>query len=394
MSRTIGFILAGVIVVLCVVASIILVGLRPPNEPQIPPSLAPYVSTASIMIGDGAIPIYGGGTVIPRSELSVTAEVSGRVVWVNPLFQSGGRVTSGEILFRLDDADYQSQLQRARANVASQEVELMRVTAEAKIAETQFENWNRQDTTGSPSSLALWEPQIQAVQVALSRDQTELDEAELNLSRTIVRSPFAAAVVSESVTVGQFVRAGETVGNLYGIDLVEIVVSLPDESAALIPELWQLKPDSRSRSVVAKVIARYGDREYWWKGYVDRAEASIAQQTQTIEVVIQVPKPFTSGIASDSESTSIPPLLVGMYVDVVIDGLQPQEYFVARRTALKPDNEVWVVQENRTIRRIPVEVLQRSQDEVFLRGALESGQKVVLSGLDAVVDGMSVRIDS
>jgi len=83
-----------------------------------------------------------------------------------------------------------------------------------------------------------------------------------------------------------------------------------------------------------------------------------------------------------------------MYVDVVIDGLQPQEYFVARRTALKPDNEVWVVQENRTIRRIPVEVLQRSQDEVFLRGALESGQKVVLSGLDAVVDGMSVRIDS
>jgi len=393
MSRRIGFIVAGVIVVVCIAIAFALIALRPPTERQTPPSLAPFVSTTSIMIGEGAIPIYGGGTVRPHSELSVTAEVSGRVVWVNPMFQSGGRVTSGEILFKIDDSDYQSQVERARANVATQEVELMRVTAEAKIAETQFENWNRQDTTDFPTSLALWEPQIQAAQAALSRDQTELTEAELNLSRTTIRSPFAAAIESESVTLGQFVRIGETVGNLYSIDLVEIVVSLPDESATLIPNLWQLKPDAHSRHVSAKVTASYGDRQYSWNGYVDRAEASIAQQTQTIEVVIQVPKPFTSGMASD-QSTSTPPLLIGMYVDVVIDGAQPDKFFIVRRTALKPDNEVWIVQEDRTLQRVPVEVLQRSQDEVYLMGTLEAGQKAVVSGLDAIVDGMSVRIDS
>ena len=394
MSRKISFIVAGVAVIACVALATTLVALRPPTERQTPPSLAPYVSTASIMHGQESIPIYGGGTVIPHSELSVTAEVDGRVVWVNPMFQSGGRINSGDTLFRIDDADYQSQVQRARANVAAQEVELIRVTAEAKIAKVQFEHWSHQDTTDSPSSLALWEPQIQSVQAALSRDQTELNEAELNLSRTIIRSPFAAAVVSESITVGQFVRVGETIGTLYAIDLVEIVVSLPDESASLIPDLWQLKPDAHLNPVSAKVIARYGDREYWWNGYVDRAEASIAQQTQTIEVVIQVPKPFTSGMSPDPQSTATPPLLIGMYVDVVIDGAHPEEFFILRRTALKSDNEVWIVQDDRTLRRIPVEVLQRSQDEVYVIGALEAGQKAVVSGLDVLVDGMSVRIDS
>ena len=394
MGRRLSFVVAGIILVGCVTIAAILIARRPETSRQAIPSRAPFVTTDSVMSGEGPIPIYGGGTVRPHAEVNVIAEVSGRVVWVNPAFQSGGLVSSGEVLFRINDADYLSIVDRVRANVAAQEVEMMRVTAESNIAKTQFENWKNEGNTDQPSPLALWEPQIVAAQAALSRDRAELVEAELHLSRTTIYSPFTAAILSESVTVGEFVAVGQSVGRLYGIDTVEVLVPLPDESAALIPGLWDLRPGINNRRVSTRVIAKYGDHHYSWAGYVDRAEAALKKQTRMIEVVIRVPNPFTSGLALNTElftqSNSVPPLLIGKFVDVEIDGMIPDQYFRVRRSALKPDAEVWVVL-NDMLNRVPVQVLQRSEDEVFLTGPLKEGQQVVVSGIQVAIDGMVVR---
>ncbi len=394
MGRRLSFLVAGIILVGCTVIAAILIARRPETARQAIPSRAPFVTTDSVMSGEGPIPIHGGGTVRPYAEVDVTAEISGRVVWVNPTFQSGGLVSSGEVLFRIDDADYLGRVDRARANVAAQEVELMRVTAESNIAKAQFERRKDEESTVQPSPLALWEPQIAAAQAALSRDQAELVESELHLSRVAIYSPFTAAVLSESITVGQFVAAGQSVGHLYSIDTVEVVVPLPDESAALIPGLWGLRPSTQNRRISTRVIAKYGEQHYSWAGYVDRAEAALKRQTRTIEVVIRVPNPFTAGLALDTEdftqSNSVPPLLIGKFVNVEIDGIIPDQYFRVRRSALKPDSEVWVVRDD-VLSRVPVRVLQRSEDEVFLTGTLEEGQQVVVSGIQAAIDGMAVR---
>jgi len=395
MSRKISFVVGGSILIVAVTIAITLVALRPDTVRQPPPLRTPFVGTDSVVTGDGVIPIYGGGTVRPHKELSVIAEVSGQVVWTNAAFQSGGQVSSGDTLFRIDDVDYLSQVKRAQANVSAQEVELIRVTAEAEIAGVQFENWDDQDTTKFPTPLALWKPQVKAIQAALNRDEAELIEAEFRLSRTVIRSPFAAAVVSESITVGQFVSAGQSVGRLYAIDTVEVVLSLPDESAALIPRLWKLEPGKKNRNVSANVIAKYGDTHYSWNGYVDRAKAALEEQTRTIEVVIQVPDPFSAGVAinRDLPSGNAPPLLIGKFVDVKIDGLFSGQFYKVRRSALRPGNEVWAIQDE-ILHRIPVQVIQRSDDEIFLTGALENVKEVVVSGLQTAIDGMSVRTGS
>ena len=146
MGRRRSFLVAGIILVGCVAVAATLIAQRPETARQAVPSRAPYVTTDSLMSGKGPIPIYGGGTVRPYAEVDVTAEISGRVVYVNPAFQSGGLVSAGEVLFRIDDADYLSRVDRARANVAAQELEFMRVTEESRIAKTQF---SRHDDNGS-----------------------------------------------------------------------------------------------------------------------------------------------------------------------------------------------------------------------------------------------------
>ena len=399
MTRRKGLLVAGGILIACLVLAILLVQLRPEPEFQAPPDRTPVAVTATVVAGVGPIPVYGAGTVRPTAEIDVTAEVNGKVSWVDPAFQSGGRVEEGQVLFRIEDADYRNRVQQARANVAAQQVTLLQAEEEALIARSEYVKFQRRET-GSASSdeanpLTLRQPQLEAAQAALVRDSTLLVDAELALSRTEVLAPFNGIVRDESVDEGQFVAAGQGVGRLYASDAVEVVVPLSDADAALIPGLWNLKAGDGNRGVAARVIAEYGDRSYAWEGYVDRAESSLDEQTRTIDVIVRVPNPFAGGARAEDNGSpagpGAPPLLVGKFVEVHIQGVVPDRYFIVRRSALRPGNEVWAVRGDTALTIVPVRVLQRSDDDVYVTGALEAGQAVTTGGILFATEGMAVR---
>ena len=403
MGRALSFLLAGVILVGCGAVAYILVSQRPVPEQRPVPTRVPFATTAPVAAGSGAIPVYGAGTVRPRASVDVAAEITGRVVWVARNFQSGGRVRRGQVIFRIDDADYRGRVEQARASVAVQEVELLRVSEEARIARSQYERFRRLresgESTADTSPLALWQPQLEAAEAVLARNRAALAEAESALSRTSIHAPFEGVVLEESLDIGQFVGAGQSVGRLYASDAVEVVVPLSDAGAALIPGLWQLEAGNADRRVRARVIAEYGDARYAWTGYVDRAEAALDEQTRTIDVIVRVPDPFAAGSPAGpadggrAAGRGGPPLLVGKFVEVQIDGIAPAEYFRVRRPALRPGDEVWLAQDG-AVRIVPVRVLQRSDDEVFLTGALEAGQAAIIGGIQLATEGMQVRTDA
>ncbi len=390
MSRTTGWLVAGAIVIGASGLAVFLVSQRPEPERRSPPSRIPFAITAPAQAGEGAIPVFGAGTVRPRAEVDVAAEVSGKVVWVDQAFESGGRVREGQVLFRIDDVDYRSAVEKARANVALQRVEVLKATEEAQVARKQYEQFKeRQAASGAASEaspLALWQPQLEAAEAALARDAATLAETELNLARTAVKAPFSGVVRTESVDVGQFVAAGRGVARLYASDAVEVVVPLSDSDAALIPGLWDLRAGDGNREVAVHVLADYGGRRYDWDGYVDRVEGVLDEQTRTLDVIVRVPEPY----GSDAPEAGGPPLLVGKFVDVELDGVAPDAWFRIRRPALRPGNEVWVVRDDK-VTIVPVTVLQRAEDEVYLTGALQPGDAAIVGGLQIATEGMAVR---
>ena len=402
MSRTTGWLVAGAIVIGASGLAVFLVSQRPEPERRPPPSQIPFAITAPAQAGEGAIPVFGAGTVRPRAEVDVAAEVSGKVVWVDQAFESGGRVREGQVLFRIDDVDYRSAVEKARANVALQRVEVLKAREEAQVARKQYEQFKeRQAESGAASEaspLALWQPQLEAAEAALARDAATLAETELNLARTAVKAPFSGVVRTESVDVGQFVAAGRGVARLYASDAVEVVVPLSDSDAALIPGLWDLRAGDGNREVAVHVLADYGGRRYVWDGYVDRVEGVLDEQTRTLDVIVRVPEPYGSGVPeagrnedgkADPEAGG-PPLLVGKFVDVELDGVAPEAWFRIRRPALRPGNEVWVVRDDK-VTIVPVTVLQRAEDEVYLTGALQPGDAAIVGGLQIATEGMAVR---
>ena len=397
MGRITGFLAALVIVAASVALAMFLISLAPePESRELPPQI-PFVLTGTASASPGAIPVFGSGTVRPAREVNIAPQVGGKVESVNPAFLSGGRVEAGQTLFAIEQEDYRYRVEVAMADVAARQVALLESREQAEIAAAEYESFSRRqtgDALAEPSPLTLRQPQLQAAEAALARDEARLAEARLALSRTEITAPFAGYVRAESVDAGQIVSPGQVVGSLFAADAAEILVALPDSDAALIPGLWELRAGDDSQQVAARVIAEYGEQSFAWSGYVDRAEASVDSQTRTVDVVIRVPDPFTAGLPVNGPAAGgNPPLLVGEYVDVEIEGIVMANVFRIPRAALQAGNEVWVVNGG-AVGIVPVRILQRADDEAYVTGSLEAGQPVITGGLQFAVEGMRVLTEA
>ena len=403
MSRLSSFLIAVVIIAGSLALASFLVSRAPEPERVEPPPQIPYAQTGTVIAGSGAIPVYGAGTVRAGAEVDIAPQVGGRVVWVDAGFQSGGRVQAGQTILRIEEADYLYRVQEAEANLAARRVALLEEQEQAAIARAEYDRYSSRqgDAAAQPgvSPLTLREPQLEAARAELKRAEALLADARLALSRTRVTAPFDGHVREEFVDAGQIVSAGQTVGRLFASDAVEVVVPLSDNDAALIPGLWELEAGDGEQGVQALVAVRYGAGKYAWKGYVDRGETSVDELTRTIDVVVRVPDPFSAGIPVGATRTSGaagagPPLLLGEFVEVEITGVAPENYFRAPRAALQPGNELWVVNLGKRVGIVPVQVLQRADDEAFVIGDLESGQAVITGGIQFATEGMRVRTEA
>ena len=385
---------AGLIVGASVAVAALLISLAPEPTRVEPPPQIPFAQTGSIVAGSGPIPVYGAGTVRPSAEIDIAPQVSGKVVWVDPGFRSGGRVEAGQAIFRIEEADYLYRVQEAEANLAARRVALLEEQERAEIARTQYELYSARqgDSASTVSPLTLREPQLNAALAALQRDETRLADANLALSRTLVVAPFEGFVREEFVDVGQIVSAGQRVGRLFASDAVEVVVPLSDSDAALIPGLWDLEGRGEQPGAAARVAAEYGGTSYVWDGYVDRAEAFLDAQTRTVDVIVRVPDPFSASVPGSGTAgpSGAPPLLVGEFVEVEIEGLDVDGYFRVPRASLQPGNEVWLVRDG-AVEIVPVLVLQRADDEVFVTGSLEDGLAVITGRVPFATEGMPVQ---
>ncbi|MCB1845041.1 MAG: hypothetical protein KDI09_18900, partial [Halioglobus sp.] len=89
------------------------------NEPELSvQSFAPTPTTVRVMraqVTQQYLTIDSQGSVQPSTQSELIPEVSGRAVWLSPSLVSGGAFHAGDVLLRIDDADYRTQLQRAEA---------------------------------------------------------------------------------------------------------------------------------------------------------------------------------------------------------------------------------------------------------------------------------------
>ena len=380
----------------------------PPKDQR--PVIRPLVEVMRAKRQDVEVTIEGYGTVQSTVRTKVVPEVSGRVVSVHRQMFGGGFIPRGKPLLVVDSSDYQlaleerrSQLQQSQSALETVEAMLTEAKANLRDATRELERVEELHEKGVVSSRDVDQTDTawRVAQARLQRETAELQtahsrleaarvalrRAELDLSRTRVSLPFDAVVLTEAVDVGQYVVAGQSVAEAYGTSAVEIPVPLEDEQLRWLPNLPVAgRRSGKGRTLPqAKVFARLAGRVCQWMGQAVRTEGQIDPNSRMVGVVIRVKDPL-HGLSADQ-----PPLLPGTFVEVTIYGSTLRDVIPLPRYAVHNEDELWVVSDGQ-LRVQKIEIAHVQRDLLYVRGGLQEGQRVIVSPMDVVTDGMQVRV--
>lgn len=349
---------------------------KPAQEKRVTKTTAPAVQVMTATVGPHIVKIEGQGTVRPLRNAQLVAQVSGKILYTSPALVNGGAFQTGEELLRIDPIDYELAVTLAAARVGDAEAEYALAQEESDAA---VQEWRELNPGVDPPKMVARMPQLSAALAKLEAEKADFRKARLQLERTRLKAPFDGVVSEEMVDIGQYVTPGQQVATLYGTEAAEIVVPLESEHLQWFHVPGFTGGEGPGASAIVRVAIAGQARE--WPGRVMRAEGRIDERTRLINVVVRVDKPYARR----------PPLAAGLFATVEIEGRQLDAAALLPRAALHAGDQVWVVDDSQRLRFRVVNVARRSKAGVLIDQGLAGGERVIVSKLKAVTDGMTVR---
>ena len=382
-------ILPVLVIMIAVGLTFVLIKSRKVPKPHEMPHLGPLVEVAELVKTSRQVVVSGTGTVQARYEVTITPQVKGRVSELSPRMVAGGIFRKGELLFAIEDVDYQLAIDLSRSNLAQSEYDLLRNENLAEVARNEWQTLNS-GSDAEPNPLVVYEPQLKSARAQRDAAQANVKQAELNLKRTRVVAPFNCYVRSEQLGIGQFLNAGSPVAVVAGTDHVEIIVPLPlDELVWLqVPRNGSSPGGAILKGSLAKIELQSGGQIFRWQGAITRAMGEIDPRNRMARVVVTVADPFSQNKKSTNLLNN---LLPGMFVEVHLQGEEISDVVAVPRGALHDNNTVWIVDDENRLHIRTVDIQRRERDEVLVRSGLNAGEKIVLTNLSGAAEGMLLR---
>jgi len=353
-----------------------LMATAPILEPSSVEKLATTVRVVEIQPKSVQLKVNSQGSVMPATESQLIPEVSGKVAWMSPNLVAGGYFDNQEMLIRVDDTDYNTKLNRAKASLTR---------AEAEQQHAQFEYRRMQSLVKrNLVSRSQLENSLRAYRVAeasLQDATANFSQAEQDLARTQIRAPFAGLVRSENVDIGQFVSRGSPIATIYAGNQAEVRLPIADRQLAFLNIPVSIRGEiPREFQPEVTLTAQYAGQTLEWKGNIVRSEAEIDVSSRMVQLVARV------------ESNSNPvPLSIGLFVSAEIQGLAAKNVVVLPREALRNDNQVLVVDDENRLRFRKIETLRLYQDDLLIQAGLKAGERVCISPIQTAIEGMVVN---
>ncbi len=330
------------------------------------------------------IHIYSTGTVIPRLETEIVPQVSGKIVWVSPKFREGGFFDKGETFFKIEKADYEFILQKAKARLAKARLDLELMEAKAQVARREWMLQNR--TQAEPPPLVLMKPQLENARAQVESARAEVEKAELDIERTRLKAPFNCVVLDEQVDTGHYVRAGTAVGSIAGTDTAEIKASISLRDLEWIT----FKSGKSGNGEISRAkIALDSSFDPARLGWVTRSSGRVEEKTRLTYVFVEIPDPYQ--LRSEERGKAGPALPFGSFVHVSIAG-KSVTGFPLPSDALKEGDNIFVVSKGSRLEIRHVRPFREDRHQIVLLDGLSEGELVVVSPLPGAAPGMKLRV--
>jgi RND family efflux transporter MFP subunit len=400
MGRNYKLLLPAVIILAGLIVAWLLLLTSPKAKRESTASQPPLVKFIEVQPRDVRIPVFTQGTVKPRTSINLSAEVTGRIVEVSPAFSNGSFFKKDDVLLRINPSDYQLAITKAEALVASAKQQLARAEAEYRQKVQEYKGITR----AKVSDYALRKPQYEEAKAKLKSAGADLDLAKVQLARCNIKAPFDGRVVSKKSDVGQYVMPGMVMAEVYSTDVAEVRLPLSPGQINLLDLPISNGIPSGERLVKVKLSGKAAGQLQTWSSELVRTEAVIDERNRLQYVVAQVKDPYLL----KPDANAGPVLDTGLFVEAEIEGRLLTNVVVLPRLAIHNNNTVWVLNTKNRLNIRRVNLLHRGEYEAYVKqeetqgikipsqkyDGISSGDRVITSPLDAVVEGMQLRIES
>jgi RND family efflux transporter MFP subunit len=350
-----------------VAAVIVMTSMRPAPPKKERVELDPLVEVIVLEEMTANFEVRSQGTVRPRTETILSAEVSGTITEMSPKFVAGGVFKRNEVLARIDPTNYDVAFKQAEAMVELRQIE--------------YDGAKKLRNQGYRA-----EAEFASAAAALATARAELVRARRNLERTYIRLPYEGIVRSKESDLGQFVNPGTRLGVVFATDFAEVRLPLTDADLAFVdlPNTSDVTSTGSVEGPSVILTAVQKGRPVKWAASIVRTEGVVDEKSRVTYAVARVADPYR--LHADGEE-----LPVGTFVSAIIQGGAAENVVRVPRTLLRGSNELVFVDEENKLRIRSVGIVRADSRFVYIGEGAKSGDRIVVTALETPVNGATVR---
>ncbi len=366
--RSARFVLSLSIIAVAALGAKALVSMKPPPEKKDIDELDLLVDVLPLANTTVAFTVDTQGTVRPRTETLLSAELSGAIVSVSDTFIAGGQFARNEVLMRIDPSNYSVAVDQAKALLKQREIEH---DGAIRLREKGYQA----------------ESEVASAAAALASARAGLTRAERDLQRTYIRLPYAGIVRSKDVDIGQYVTPGTRLGVAFATDYAEVRLPLTDRDLAFVKLPGVGSTDDQDGPAVMLQATRKGQLQEW-SARITRTEGVVDETTRVTYAVARIDDPYC---LSEKQADGIP-LPIGSFVRAQIQGNTFSNLIRVPRGVLRGSDQLLLVDAENQLQRRTVQVLRSDGEYAYLSGGVSAGEQVALTNIASPINGMRVRI--
>ncbi len=343
-----------------------------PQKGAIPPMRIESAVASTQRLSDK---IHFSTSTEPLRSATIEPRVNGYLQSIE--FSSGEPISEGEVIFRIDPTQIETELLSARAAVES---------AQATLIEAR-NNYHRAEPLArinaiSQSSFDEYTASYRSAEAELKSAEQSLKNAELNLSYTTLRAPFDGLIAESPAAVGDYVGPGSSFATLTTISQIDtLVVTLAIPTARYLKYIASTQNSFNNSQLLSDITLILPDSTaYKYNGIYDYTQKSASNENSTIGIVAKIPNPDAM-------------LKSEMFVRATADiGAATPRILVPQSavTQIQGESSVWIIEPDSTVAFRTVELGSTYGDEWQIKKGVTNGERVATSGQLKLHEGAKV----
>ncbi len=312
------------------------------------------------------------GRLTAIDKVDIVARVAGFIEERN--FTEGQQVKTGDLLFRIEQAIYKAAVEQQRANVAKAQATALNAKLQLERGKELVRNSNIPQSTVDQRAADEG-----AAQAAILEARALLDQAEINLGYTEIRSPIDGRIGLATFTVGNLVQPSSgRLATVVSQDPIYVLFQASERDVLDYKRKLAQSPEM-SQHVTVHIKLPNGS-EYPHSGQTNFLDVQVDQTTDTVTVRAQVPNP---------ERLLIP----GGVVNVITERGAPRPVLVVPQSAIQLDQAglyVLVVDAAKKVEQRRITTGAEQGRDIAVTSGLKDGELVIVEGIQKVRPGQVV----